>query len=292
MRSKLSLFWKCQIAGWVAFVVLTLPIKLIISDSLVAALGAFVVRDGFSFALTLGMRAIYDKIYQNHKEPGWITGAIAIVSVTAGMLQLPVFFLLGDIFPFEEKTLFSKSVGLGIFYYRTGLFVCWSLLYFGIRQALDGMERDLQLALIESERRNAQLQMLRAQMNPHFLFNALNTIQAEIGKPEVPLKPTVRALTEYLRFSLDHGDDEFIPLGLEYEAMTAYLKVERLRFREDLVFESHIDETARGVPVPGICQRSLQNAPPVVTSKCTTFGRGDLGHFWLGRQGFVGAAGN
>jgi DNA-binding response OmpR family regulator len=38
------------------------------------------------------------------------------------------------------------------------------------------------------------------------------------------------------------------------------------------------------------CQRSLQNAPPVVTSKCTTFGRGDLGHFDLKRQGFVGAA--
>lgn len=203
--------------------------KFIVSGSVFAALGSFLVRDGFSFVLTLGMRTIYDRFYRTNKKPGAIACIISVVSVTAGLLQLPVFYLVGDIFPFEEEILFRKSVGLGIFDYRTGLFVCWSLLYFGIRQTREGIERDLRLALTESENRNAQLQMLRAQMNPHFLFNALNTVLAATDRPRAQLKALVRALAEYLRYSLER-----VLIGQEFDAIASYVVVEKARFQEKL----------------------------------------------------------
>jgi len=261
MRPGLSLFWKCQILGWAVFVVLTFPIKLIVSDSFVAVLGSIAVRDGFSFVLTLGIRAIYRRLYHSSNKAGRIAFTIAVVSVAAASLQLPVFYLLSDLFPFEEKTLFGDSAVLGIFYYRSGLFACWSLLYFGIRQMRDGMERDLKLALIESEKRNAQLQMLRAQMNPHFLFNALNTIQAEIRKQGPQLQSLVQSLADYLRYSLETRNEERVPLGREYDAVVSYLDVEKARFREKLEIECSIEADARKALVPGIViQPLVENA--------------------------------
>lgn len=254
---ELPLFWRFQIVGWTGFVIFTLPIKLSLDLSPASVVGTYLIRDGFSFLLTLAMRSIYRNMSASHDRPSRIAGTVVIVSITAGTTQMLLFYFFGQFFPFEEKSVFSRSVPLGILYYRTGLFTCWSLLYFGIKEVRETMQKDLRLALIESESRNAQLLMLRAQMNPHFLFNALNVIQAEIGNPDVPVKKAVRELTQYLRFSLDHGDDDLIPMGLEYDAVMSYFEVETLRFGADLIFECRIDEGARHTLVPGIILQPL-----------------------------------
>lgn len=241
----------------VAFLVLTLPIKLILSDTLLGMVGSIVVRDGFSFVLALAMRAIYERIYRDHKQPAWIIGSVVVASLTAALLQLPVFYLLGDIFPFEEKTLFSQSVALGIFYYRTGLFMCWSLLYFGIKFFRDSIQRDLSLSRAKVARQRAELQMLRAQMNPHFLFNALATIRAGLARPGPPLKDVVQALADYLRYSLEHRTEDFVPLGKEFDAVAAYLAVEKARFREEMEMACRIDKSARTASCPGILLQPL-----------------------------------
>src|SRR5690606_32972969 len=126
-------FWNFQIAVWSAFILLTFPAKLEISGSLLTALGSCVARAGFSFLLTCEMRRIYDHFYQTQQKLWRIVGTVLIVSMLAAVLQLPVFFLVGHVLPFEEKTWFDKAVPLGIFYYRTGLFVCWSFLYFSVK---------------------------------------------------------------------------------------------------------------------------------------------------------------
>jgi two-component system LytT family sensor kinase len=259
--ARMPLFWRFQIAGWLMFVAVTFPLKLAVSSNAAVIIGSFGVRDGFSFVLTLGMRVIYDRIYHSYGRTAWVVAIVAVVSITAGLLQLGVFYVFGDIFPFEERTIFNESVGLGIFYYRTAFFAGWSLLYFGIRQALDGVDRDLRMAVIESEKRNAQLLMLRAQMNPHFLFNALNTVLAVIDKSRDELKALVRALAEYLRYSLETRGEERVMIGQEFDAIVNYLAVEKARFREKLDVECRIVPDARSALVPGIIiQPLVENA--------------------------------
>jgi two-component system, LytTR family, sensor kinase len=105
------------------------------------------------------------------------------------------------------------------------------------------------------------LQMLRAQMNPHFLFNALNTVLAAIGKSQDELKALVRALAEYLRYSLETRADGRVLVGQEFDAITSYLAVEKARFREKLEVECHIIPGARYLLVPGIIiQPLVENA--------------------------------
>lgn len=258
---RIPLFWRLQLTGWTVFAILAFPVNLVLSGTVAAALCSFIVRNGFSFALTLGMRAIYRRVYQNHKEPGRIVATVGVVSLAAGLLQLPFHYLLGDLFPFEEKTVFAESIYLAIFYYRTGLFTCWSLLYFVIRQMREGMQRDLQLARAESARRGAELQLLRAQMNPHFLYNSFNTLIADAGKSPQHLKELIRALAEYLRYSLENRNKDLVPLGKEMDAIRSYITVEKARFREKLEIESSVPEETRNQMVPGIViQPLIENA--------------------------------
>ncbi|MGC2576790.1 MAG: histidine kinase [Terrimicrobiaceae bacterium] len=122
-------------------------------------------------------------------------------------------------------------------------------------------DRELRLARAESERRKAELQMLRAQVNAHFLFNALNTIRARVEGFTQELRNIVHSLADYLQYSLEHADREFVPLGKEFEALVSYLKVEKARFRDELEIDCRIEDAARNIAVPGIIlQPLIENA--------------------------------
>lgn len=67
--------------------------------------GAFLLHDGLSFTLTLGMRLIHRRIYRLHKELLWIIGSIVVMPAAAALVQLVPYYLLGHPLPFEEETL-------------------------------------------------------------------------------------------------------------------------------------------------------------------------------------------
>jgi LytS/YehU family sensor histidine kinase len=260
MGSRLSVFWQCQLWGWAAFVILSFPVKIVLFGSVRGALISL-NHEALGFLFTIGMYQIYRRIsYQQVSLIGIIT-IILILSLLGGCLESLLSVLLHSIYHFHEPPFMTHPAIWGVRYYRSGLLVCWSLLYFGLRLTHESIEKDSRLAYATAGRSQAELQMLRAQMNPHFLFNALNTIRYGIEKPKPEhkseLKSTVQSLADYLRFSLDHGNDDFVSLGEEYDAMLDYLRVEKSRFRTDLVCECHIDETLRSVQVPGIILQPL-----------------------------------
>ena len=213
------------------------------------------VRDGTSFLLTLGLRAIYRTSWSNKGLR--ITVLIIVACSIGGILQYLAVSLLRPYMTAVSEIRFTHPMIFDIFYERTGLLFAWSFLYCGIRYALKSTQQELRLALIESESRQAQLQMLRAQVNPHFLFNALNSIRSNIESANAELGKMVQSLSDFLRFSLDHSHDDFIPLGREFDAMRDYLAVEKVRFRDKLEFHCEIDERAREVLVPGIILQPL-----------------------------------
>jgi two-component system, LytTR family, sensor kinase len=163
---------------------------------------------------------------------------------------------------FEEEKVLTGFLRFGVLlYFSAGVLVCWSLLYFGINLMRAARDRELRLARAESERREAELQMLRAQVNPHFLFNALNTIRAGVEGFGQELRDIVHSLADYLQYSLEHADRELVPLGKEFEALVSYLKVEKARFRDELEIDCQIEDAARKLAVPGIIlQPLIENA--------------------------------
>lgn len=107
----------------------------------------------------------------------------------------------------------------------------------------------------------AELKALRAQINPHFLFNALNTIASLIRRNPVKAEETVETLADVFRHALTKSGKEFIPLAEELEFIQAYLDIEKARFGDKLQVEINIQKEAEGVRIPVmVLQPLVENA--------------------------------
>lgn len=126
----------------------------------------------------------------------------------------------------------------------------------------EARDRDVRLARLERQLVAAQLQALRMQLQPHFLFNTLHTIAALIR--ERRLDTAVRmmsALGDLLRQALDHGGEPVVPLSREIGFVEGYLEIERIRFGDRLAVDMQIDHRTLDAPVPYmILQPIVENA--------------------------------
>ena len=119
-------------------------------------------------------------------------------------------------------------------------------------------EREQQLRLLASR---AELKALRAQINPHFLFNALSVITGLVqNRPELAAE-TVEELAQVFRYALRKSGSEWVPLAEEVEFVRAYLRVEQARFGERLNIDLQVDPAAGGIAIPAmIIQPLIENA--------------------------------
>lgn len=255
--ARLPLFWRVQLIGWLAYVVLSFPFKLLALGSLEYVLGISLIREPMGVLWTVGLRRVYRRLGLVLARPVRLAGWVLFLCLVAGFADGMVWdFLNGRFLQLEV----NRSMD-GMFYPRTLIYCCWSFLFFWIKDYLLARERLLALARSETAAREAELKMLRAQVSPHFLFNAFNTILAGLDRDPKQLAPVVQSLADYFRYSLGNQHDALVPLREELEAVMNYLTVEKARFRDALVVETHLDPEAGEVLVPGvILQPLLENA--------------------------------
>jgi LytS/YehU family sensor histidine kinase len=140
--------------------------------------------------------------------------------------------------------------------------LCWSGLYFGIKYYLQLQEQMEQTLKATAAAHQAQLKMLRYQLNPHFLFNTLNAISTLIldGANETANKAVSR-LSDFLRYTLDNDPMSRVTLGSELLAIDLYLEIEKVRFGDRLIIEKSIEAAAKDALVPSlILQPLIENA--------------------------------
>jgi sensor histidine kinase YesM len=165
----------------------------------------------------------------------------------------------------EEKNVW-RDFG-GWYFGSIFIFLCWTGLFYGIRyyQILQAeylvmakteaeiKEEQLKRIQAQSIARDAQIKMLRYQLNPHFLCNTLNAINSliELEESTKAQKMTVQ-LSKFLRYSLDNNPDNKISLEIELNALNLYLEIEKTRFAERLTLEFDISNEARQALVPSL----------------------------------------
>jgi sensor histidine kinase YesM len=159
----------------------------------------------------------------------------------------------------------SKPVGveyLGAILLNFSLLAAWAALYYGINYFLLLEEQIDQRERLESQASSAQLAMLRYQLNPHFLFNTLNSISTL-----VLLKQTERAnamlarLSSFLRYTLVNEPAGKVTLAQEVETLKLYLEIEKMRFEERLRPHFRIDPETIGSRLPSLLlQPLIENA--------------------------------
>lgn len=255
--NRIPLFWRFQCAGWLVFIVLSLPLKWSVWHSVPIVLTLSLVKEPCGMLITTLLRRIYLRLDLTPERPFKLAILVIAISLFASLIELVVFTWL----PSGLAEALNRQTLSGMFYYRGLLYTTWSFLYFWIRNKIADRHRILNLAKADAAAYRAELLMLRAQVNPHFLFNAFNTILAELDHNPKSLIPVVQGLADYLRYSLRHQHDICVPLADEFEASVNYLTVEKARFGDELEINCHISDEARDIAVPGIIlQPLIENA--------------------------------
>ena len=157
---------------------------------------------------------------------------------------------------FFLKTFFSANM-LIIFLVISG----WSTLYLGINFWLNLREEQNRATQAQFMAQNAQLEILRYQLNPHFLFNSLNSIWALADDDPKATKSMITELSEFLRYSLLSNNKAYNPLEYELDALKNYFAIEKKRYQNNLNVEFDIDPEAKEIPVISfLIQPFVENA--------------------------------
>jgi two-component system LytT family sensor kinase len=119
-------------------------------------------------------------------------------------------------------------------------------------------ERELAASRLEAQLIEAKLNALRVQLQPHFLFNALNSVSMLVrqGDSSTAVRMVAR-LSDLLRYVLDGGSESLVPLGAEVDFVSRYLEIEQLRFRDRMCVSIEVDDAIQDAAVPGLLLQPL-----------------------------------
>jgi LytS/YehU family sensor histidine kinase len=224
------------------------------------------------FAITLALRPWLRKIFDREYHLYALFLIILLIAFAATIVIYLIHFLVSipslkseypDLTGFRVifDALFWKYL-LGIHSFIVFMIVLiWLILYFGTRIFLDLRAQREAAREAQMQAQQAQLEMLRYQLNPHFLFNSLNSIWALVDEDPQAVKKMVNELSDFLRYSLLFDHQPFKPLHHEIEALNNYFSIEKKRFQENLVIDLDIaEETGNCRVLSFILQPFVENA--------------------------------
>lgn len=258
-RDRGRLFWILNIAGWTGYT-LAAWLGALAHEKPEAYFAVIAATALAGLIITLPMRWVYRQLW--FRSP--LTLAIGMI-VTSYVIALGWRWIHNVLYydwvknSWQPEQLMDYVGGvLGYFY----ILLCWSGLYVGIKYYQQLQDQTEQTLKATSAAHQAQLKMLRYQLNPHFLFNTLNAISTLIldGANETANKAVSR-LSDFLRYTLDNDPMSRVTLGSELAALDLYLEIEKVRFGDRLVIERTIEARAQSALVPSlILQPLIENA--------------------------------
>jgi two-component system, LytTR family, sensor kinase len=253
--NKNRAFWNLQSAGW-AGVTALYAVTGIANGQPLSFLVPVLISAVTGYSITLILSVIYRYVIEKRPIITWGTTLLA-VTIGSGLYAYMDTWVLQTIRQSADETPFAQLL-LGALFKDGLLLGGWSALYFAINYFVRAEEQADQMLRLEAQATSAQLTMLRYQLNPHFLFNTLNSISTL-----VLLKQTEQAnamlsrLSSFLRFTLINEAAAKVPLTQEIETLKLYLDIEKMRFEERLRTNFDIDPAASNALVPSLLLQPL-----------------------------------
>jgi len=252
--NKNRAFWNLQSAGWAGALILR-AIGGISNGLPLSFLVPVIISTITGYSISLLLSVVYENLIQRRPIVTWSSTA-AILTVAAALyafIDAWVFLIQNPATETAFGTLFLGSLFLGIM-----LLGAWSALYYAINFFLRVEEQNDQLLQLEAQATRAQLAMLRYQLNPHFLFNTLNSISTLVLLRQTePANAMLSRLSSFLRHTLVNEVHSRVTLAQEVETLHLYLDIEKMRFEERLRSHFDIDPAVRDALLPSLLLQPL-----------------------------------
>jgi two-component system LytT family sensor kinase len=275
-------FWFLQLSGWFALALISFFSLTVWYNRDELTLGYIfhpLVQSAIGVVVSYPMRPLSNSAW---RLPFWtrltrISLGIVVFATIWTSLRLWTFMLITP-----EENLWSDFGGW--LFTSILIFIAWAAIYHGINyyQLLESersnllsilaanKEEQLKRAKAESMAHEAQLKMLRYQLNPHFLFNTLNSISSLVNKrDDSRANEMILQLSDFLRHSLYIDPVEGITLKEELDALNLYLRIEQARFGDRLLIHLDVSSDAEQLHVPSmILQPLVENAIKYAIAPC------------------------
>jgi signal transduction histidine kinase len=251
-------FWNLQFIGWGGSMLMR-AVTNIANGKPPSFLVLTLIATITGFSISLLLSVIYGKLITQRPLVTW--GATALVLALA--VGVAAFIEGWTIWLWQGGGDGNfASLVLGVFYIETTLLGAWSALYYAINYYLQVEQQADRLERLEAQATSAQLAMLRYQLNPHFLFNTLNSISTLVLlKQTEPANAMLTRLSGFLRHTLVTQPGGKVTVAQEVETLKLYLDIERMRFEERLRTVFSIDPAAADAVIPSfLLQPLVENA--------------------------------
>lgn len=261
MRQKISKYWLCQIGGWSLYIIVYTFLYLSFSETkrndffevvfLDAIIGLLTTHLMRYFILRTGiLKANLDRqiLYMVLTTIGF--------SLLYSLMSIYVEESLGLTSErFQQYSFFNKMM-----YASFGCFIfllIWNLIYFTYHYVEKSRQEQLDKVRLQSLVKEMELKTIKSHINPHFIFNALNSIRALVDEDPQRSRQAITELSNILRSSMQAEKVETAPFEKELNIVKDYLALEHIRFEDRLKVEFDIDEDTLCHPVPPMMLQTL-----------------------------------
>ncbi len=248
-----SIYWIAQLSGWFAYGGLLLFSVIgrgeVLDFEVSVSIASWVV---VGIAITHLQRYAFIRLGWLEKKLSQLVPRLIVSSgITAiiiySILLLIDYLVKGDNLDWERLTfsLFIVSVAFMGF-----LILFWNAIYFTFHFFQKSRKQEVSNLELTASNRESELKNLRSQLNPHFLFNSLNSIRALVDIEPAKAKTSITTLSNLLRQSLMMGKENMVTVEQELDMVRNYLDLEKIRFEERLQVQWEIDDTLLSKDIP------------------------------------------
>ena len=255
--SRKQIYWISQITGWYFFVGINLFIISSYEEITWQRVLVWMFLGFLGIFSTHILRSIIRKknwlnLPLKNTIPRILTASI-ITGIIIYALVFAASYLAGT-FKQEEYN-FARLVA-GIIN-TSILILLWCLIYYVVHYMENYKKKEIESLIWEAAVKDYELKTLKSQLNPHFMFNAMNSIRALIEEDPESAKVAITKLSNILRYSLQMERMERVPLEDEIETVKNYLDLERIRFEDRLKYKIDIDRITNKIEIPPMMIQTL-----------------------------------
>ncbi len=252
--NKNQAFWRLQAAGWGGAMLLR-AMSSIANNQPPSFLVLVFIATVTGFSISSILAVIYRQLIAQRPLVTW--GVTALVLPFAVSLHAFIDAWVISLYRADGDAGFAQLL-IGVFYLDATLLGAWTALYYAVNFFLQVEEQNDQLLHLENQATSAQLAMLRYQLNPHFLFNTLNSISTLVLlKQTEPANAMLSRLSSFLRYTLINEPTGRVTVAQEVETLKLYLDIELMRFEERLRTTFRIDPATEAALLPSLLLQPL-----------------------------------